>query len=119
MSVYVNATGVRVLGGDLARAAATTGSLAGKVVAKTAHDIEADAKQLAPVDTGFLRNSISTSISGSAAAVTAEVGPTAEYGVYQELGTWKMAAQPYLGPAFDRHVDGFTKTLGQLGGTIL
>lgn len=27
------------------------------------------------------------------------VGPTAEYGIYQELGTSKMKAQPYLFPA--------------------
>ncbi len=65
-------------------------------VSDTAHAIEADAKQRAPVDTGLLRSSIQARKIGDAEAVV-EVG--ADYGVHQEYGTHKMSAQPFLTPA--------------------
>jgi len=71
---------------------------AGRVVAKAALDIQAHAQTRAPVDTGNLRASIRAQ----------KVGPTswrvlvgADYGIYVEMGTRHMAAQPYLGPAVD------------------
>ena len=81
-----------------------------RVVRRIAFEVEARAKQKAPVDTGALRASIYTRTSNEQApgphpipAPTepgvAHVGPSVEYGVYQELGTSRMAAQPYLGPA--------------------
>lgn len=106
------------LGGDLERAAAEVGVKASAIVRKTAYDIEGDAKNRAPVDTGFLRSSISTTITGRA-TITAEIGPTAEYGIYQELGTSRMPAQPYLAPAFDRRLPAFETAMAQIGGTIL
>lgn len=69
------------------------------VISKAAHDIEAAAKSQAPVDTGALRNSIQAHPEAALAWVVA-VG--VEYGIYQEFGTRKMAAQPYLIPAFQR-----------------
>lgn len=84
-----------------------------EVVTATAYLIEGDAKMLAPVDTGALRASISTTIDAGIDEVTAEVGPTVEYGIYQELGTSRMTAQPYLGPAFDRHTPNFLQALEQ------
>lgn len=71
-------------------------------VTRVAYAIEADAKAHAPVDTGALRNSISTDVHAGA-VVDAEIGPTVDYGEYVELGTSKMAPEPYLGPAFDAH----------------
>ena len=67
------------------------------VVAKAALDTEARAKMLAPVDTGNLKNSIGSSIQGT----HAEVGPTAKYGEFVEMGTSRTPAQPYMGPATD------------------
>ena len=46
--------------------------------------------------------------------MTAEIGPTAEYGLYQEFGTSVMAAQPFMGPAFDRRVAGYAAALAQI-----
>lgn len=82
--------------------------------------IEADAKQRCPYRTGNLRRSIHTAgfrkgqrfyggtddngkpvpdyaVPGNQTVVV--VGTNAGYGVYVELGTVHMAAQPYLGPA--------------------
>jgi HK97 gp10 family phage protein len=64
---------------------------------KAAFDIEAHAKANAPVDTGNLRNSINTTGSGLAYEVTSP----AVYSVYQEYGTRKMAAHPFMTPAVE------------------
>ncbi|WP_238999285.1 HK97-gp10 family putative phage morphogenesis protein [Segeticoccus rhizosphaerae] len=96
--------------------AGRVGALAAKVVRKVAADVERDAKILAPVDTGNLRNSISTSITGDGrhASMRAEIGPTASYGGYVEFGTSRMGPQPYLGPSLDRHTDPFVTAMEQV-----
>lgn len=71
--------------------AAQSGCMAGALV------IEGAAKGNAPVRTGFLRNSISA----KPIPLGAEVGPHAEYAVYQEYGTVKMPAHPYMRPALE------------------
>lgn len=54
------------------------------------------AKIFSPVDTGALMSSIdSTMIS----LLTARIQAHVEYDIYQELGTYKMAAHPFLAPA--------------------
>jgi len=64
-----------------------------------------------PVDTGELKGSgYSSSIAGGKEA---EVGYTAEYAGYVEYGTYKMAAQPYLGPAFAVHAPEFIHEMGE------
>ena len=72
---------------------------AGQAVAKAALDIEAHAKAGAPVDTGFLANSINARQLGPAEW---EVVVGAHYGIYVELGTRFAPAQPFLGPAVER-----------------
>lgn len=79
-------------------------TLAERAVRKTALDVSATAKSIAPVDTGNLKNSIGMTVTSTADEITAEVGPTAHYGVFLEYGTSRMAPQPYLGPAFDKHI---------------
>lgn len=82
------------------------------ILAKTGADITRDAKSLAPVDTGNLKNSISMTGSG----LQREVSPTAEYGIYQELGTSTQPAQPYLAPALERNTDPMVQAFEQLVG---
>lgn len=89
---------------DLTKAAKNVQPVASAAVRKTAADIIRDAQIAAPVRTGNLRNSITADIENYPSVVSAEVGPTAEYGAYVEFGTSKQAPQPYLGPAADRHV---------------
>lgn len=100
----------RKLAADLGRAAATAEPRARIVVAKTALDIVADAKNLAPVDTGNLKSSIGADIDG----LLAEIGPTANYGLFLELGTSRMAPQPFMGPAADRREGPFEEAIAQL-----
>lgn len=85
---------------------------ASQVVRKVAFDTEADAKKLAPVDTGNLRNSITTVVSNG--GLTAGVVATASYAVYQELGTSRMAPQPFMGPATDRNAPMFHEAMARL-----
>lgn len=65
--------------------------------------IEEGAKVRCPVDTGNLRRSIKVDgpmVSGS--GVSATVGTNVHYAAFVELGTRKMQAQPYLGPALEQ-----------------
>jgi len=98
-----------------------------ELVRKTAFKVEQNAKMRAAVDTGAMRNSIYvvtpdsdsyTQAAGAAKAAnpnaetsplpqptgefTAHVGPAVEYAVYVELGSHKMAAQPFLVPAVEQ-----------------
>lgn len=59
--------------------------------------VEGAAKNLVPVDTGNLRNSITHEVEKK----EAKVGTNVEYAPFVELGTVKMAAQPYLNPALE------------------
>jgi len=93
------------------------------IVRKAALEVEKGAKLRAPVDTGALRNSISTTLFGAGLGagdtIAAEVGPEVHYGIYVEYGTYKMAPRPYLGPAFDEVEPGFAAALEELGGQAL
>lgn len=117
MSVDSDWSEVNRLAADLTSAGPLAQAKAKQAIAKTAYDIEADAKAKAPVDTGNLRNSIGTDITDGGYA--AEIGPSASYGAYVEMGTRHMAAQPYLGPAFDRRAPGLEQAMLQIGGEIL
>lgn len=111
------------------------------VIVKGAHDIEADGKIFCPVDTGNLSNSISSDI----ATLQAEIGPTADYGVFIELGVphsyiirakdggmlhfWvngdevfvkqvlhpPSPPRPYMGKSADKNFPGIERALGIVG----
>lgn len=147
--VSIDTREVRKLGIDLHNASGTVGAKASAAIRETAHDIEHDAKVLAPVDTGNLENSITTDIEGDGrfGSMSAEIGPTADYGDEVEYGTEPhiihahggflrfviggrvifarqvshpgTAPQPYMGPAFDRNVPGLEQALGRAGEDVL
>jgi len=64
--------------------------------------IQNSAKEKAPYLTGTLRRSIHIEPEGKRTVI---VGTNVEYGKYQEFGTRKMKAHPYLRPAFDENKD--------------
>jgi len=119
--VHVDVSQLRDVGTDMARNAGAVGAKSAAALRKTAFDIERTAKPLARVDTGALRNSISTEITGDGrfSRMSAEIGPTVDYGLWQEIGTSVMAGQPYMAPAFDRHEAGFVAAIATIGGEIL
>jgi HK97 gp10 family phage protein len=107
-----------------------------QIVRKAALDIQAQAQQNAPVDTGFLKNSIYTVTSqdstyGNAGTppgdatmlpevaapedeTTAYVAVGASYGIYQEMGTRFQPAQPFLGPAVETVSQSFDAIMQKL-----
>ena len=65
--------------------------------------IEGKAKRNCPVDTGNLRNSLTTVMDSDRSSNPALgfVGTNVEYAAFVEFGTRHVAAQPYLGPALE------------------
>jgi len=126
MEIRVEITGIdeviRQLNGLVSEAALQQG------LAAAAFYVEEQAKVKAPIDFGFLRNSIYTVTArgsgyGRAAAeakaantkarMLPEVAPPgrleaivavgADYGIYQEMGTRFMRAQPFMRPAVENN----------------
>jgi HK97 gp10 family phage protein len=67
------------------------------------------AKQHAPVDTGALRGLITPA---RPSVNEADAISHAEYSIYQEVGTWKMAAHPFMRPALDENKDRIEELIG-------
>lgn len=119
------------LGDILGNLGAMTAKLDGAVqrgVQKGGKYIQAECKAECPVATGELRNSIVEQTSGGGGQYTSEVGPTADYGIYVEMGTgiyaggrqtpWRyqdaqgswhttrgQKPQPYMEPGFEAGKD--------------
>lgn len=103
--------GVRELNAKLRRMEARAPGQLEKALEKAAKPIEDYAVGAAPVETGALARSITTRPMGAAEDhARVRIGPAwavydnksvVEYGRFQEFGTSKMAAQPFMRPAFD------------------
>jgi HK97 gp10 family phage protein len=92
---------------DLGRSGPAAVAAVRRVLDRSAAAIERDAKAFCPVDTGFLRNSISRDVFG----LTAEVGASASYAAFVEYGTSRTAPRAFLGPAFDRNAPDFVEAV--------
>jgi HK97 gp10 family phage protein len=86
---------------------------ASKVVSQYGLLITGTAAKNAPVDTGRLRNSITAS-SKMIDDSTYRIQDGVHYGIFQELGTSKMAAQPFLIPALEMWRDKFLAAFSQV-----
>ena len=62
--------------------------------------VQGSAKGYSPVDTGALRDSITIEPINEHSG---KVGPAMEYDIFVEMGTRRMAAQPYMRPAADNN----------------
>ena len=67
------------------------------------------ATEYAPVDTGNLRSSIGYKTDPSNDIMY--VGTNVEYAPYQEFGTYKMKAHPFLKPALEKHLSEYEDIL--------
>lgn len=84
-------------------------------IQKATQLVQRTAKQMSPNRTGFtpsgkkskstgyLRRSIQRDTKGKGSDAVGRVSTTTEYAIYQEFGTSKMTAQPFMFPALDAH----------------
>lgn len=77
------------------------------VVATFAELIAKRARELCPVKTGALAESIHAEIAGWAAEIIAGEGLPDARAVYVEMGTLRAGAQPFLRPAVEQYADAF------------
>lgn len=63
--------------------------------------VVARARQLVPVDTGALRESIGYVVSGDGLRRTLSIQVGMPYGIYQEFGTRNIPPRPYIRPALN------------------
>ena len=70
---------------------------------KVADKVANTARRLVPKDTWNLHDSIITE--SVRYGKQADVLVLANYAAFVEYGTYKMAAQPYLAPAFEQHAE--------------
>ena len=87
----------------------------GAIVRKGALDVQANAQEFAPVDTGNLKASINAQ---ELDALRWIVGTVVEYGPHQEYGTVNQSGTPYLRPAAERvrphYIEAWAQFLGRL-----
>ena len=95
MQIRIDVQGADAAASALMQFAAGIKSKTPAAVAQGGKLVEADAKAMAPVDTGALRASITSKPAG----MRCDIGTNVEYAIYQEFGTYKMAAHPFLVPA--------------------
>lgn len=86
---------------------------ASKIIETYGQAMTGQAAKNAPVDTGALKNSI-TANSKMIETLTFRIQDGVEYGVYQEFGTSKMAAHPWLIPAVESFRKKFLAAFGEL-----
>lgn len=109
----IDASGFNELSASLTAVEGRIGPEAAVAVRVTALAVERDAKAFAPVDTGFLRNSIGHDYTSGDTSAEAEIGPTAEYAQFVEFGTSRMAPAAFMGPALDRNSPLFAEAIAQ------
>lgn len=98
---------------------AAPGNLRPLIVAATMKatlDTASGARELTPVDTGYLRASITTENGVDGATIYGQVEAGANYAAYVEHGTSRMAPQPYMSPATEKNSAKWLQALAQLGG---
>lgn len=103
--------------------AAMAGDRLGQAVMAGGFVLEAQAKILTPVDTGNLKNSISTELVASdETSASAQVGTGVVYAEAVEFGgtvkngfgkgiTINVPAQPYMRPAWDENIESIKATI--------
>lgn len=71
---------------------------------RSAITVQGQSMQNSPVLTGRLRSSHVFTVSGEGIGMKAEVYPTVDYGIFVEMGTRFMKAQPFLRPALEESI---------------
>ena len=85
------------------------------LIEEVGKEVVKDIQNLAPVDTGALRDSYAEE-SAMTAKLTFTIRDGVPYGIFQELGTSRMAAQPHVVPAMEDAEEEITKAFKELFG---
>ena len=111
---------MRVIGDDvlvakLAAAMTVTEALVPTALQKAGYIVERRAKQIVVekdvIDTSNLLGNITThEPAGDSIAIVSEV----DYSIYNEYGTWKMEARPYMRPALDESKPAVESLIGKM-----
>ena len=78
--------------------------------------VERAAKQKAPKGVGDLQRSIQFRVEVNGDEIVGVVFTPLEYAPYVEYGTYKMAARPFLRPAYNKNVNKLTQELKRILG---
>lgn len=108
-----------LMAANLNHAGRTAMPRAREAMKKALNGIASGAANRAPVATGALKNSMTTSTSGNRDYARGEVGPTVNYAAFVELGTSRQRAQPYLRPATDAVMPGYDAAIEQIAEDVL
>lgn len=121
MSITVDTSELTALATSLSRNGARLGAQAAALLRLGARDMETTMRGDAEVETGHMRDSVSSSFAGDgrSGAMAAEVGPTVPYAIYVEEGTAEMQPEPFVGPAFDQHIGPLTEKFLNLSDGLL
>lgn len=100
-----------------------------KVLADAAKRVRAKQKRLVPKRTGLLASAITFRSTGTKWSRAVEIGPliekrnrktgntsTTKYGLFQEYGTARMGAQPFVAPSLDGEAERLARDLHALLG---
>lgn len=87
MGINIEIEGLGDILGNIGEMAAKVDRAVQNGVQKGGKVIQGMCKAECPVDTGNLQTSIVEQTSGGGGQYTSEVGPTADYGIYVEMGT--------------------------------
>lgn len=98
---------------DLQRSSDRIGVRGAAVVRRSTLEGERIAKEFAPVDTGFLRSSVTHEFRGDgrSSSMEGEWGAEASYAPHVEWGTSRMAPRAFVGPSLDRVAPDFVAAL--------
>lgn len=111
---------LRELAAELESAGPRVGAKAARAIRRGGKELERTAKQMAPVRSGALKESIEATIygDGRSGGITAVVGPTLLYGLFQERGTSHHAASPFMGPALEAVAPDVVSKLQDVAGEV-
>jgi len=96
---------------NLPRIAAQLPEVVSAIIHKAAFDVEANAKDIVPVDTGKLKNSITCEFPSQTIAI---IAPHTDYAIYVEIGTRRQRAKPYMRPAAEKVAPAFFAAMQRL-----
>ena len=112
MRIDIKVSGAEALEAALEEVAERLLPLAAQGVAQGTQALAQEARELAPVNTGALRESIQAGpVSQEGSSVQGSVAAKAEHAAYVEMGTRQQAPKPFLYPAYQTQRDALVQAV--------